>query len=102
MKTIFLKVTLCVSVFAIATISWLKIQSTDVFSDIQLANIEALANNTESGTQTCTRAVAWASCYDKNGNWAGMRITAVAEYVVSSVVEICEHAHVTSCPGGSM
>ena len=36
MKTIFLKVTLCVSVFAIATISWLKIQSTDVFSDIQL------------------------------------------------------------------
>lgn len=102
MKTIFFKVTLCVSAFAIAIISWVKIQSTDVFSDIQLANIEALANNTEGETQTCTRAAAWANCYDKNGKWTGIRITAVSTYVVSSVVEICEHASITSCPPGSM
>lgn len=102
MKTFFLKVTLCVSAFAIASILWVKVQSSDTLSDIQLANIEALANNGESGTQTCTRAAAWANCYDKKGNWTGMRITAVTEYVVSSVVEICEHARVTSCPSGSM
>ena len=102
MKTIFFKVTLCVSALAIAGVLWVKVQSTDTLSDIQLAYIEALANNSESGTQTCTRAVAWANCYDKRGNWTGLRITAVTEYVVSSVVEICEHARVTSCPSGSM
>ena len=96
MKAIFFKVTLCVSALAIAGVLWVKVQSTDTLSDIQLAN------NSESGTQTCTRAVAWANCYDKRGNWTGLRITAVTEYVVSSVVEICEHARVTSCPSGSM
>lgn len=75
-KTKLFKVTLCVVTFAIATIVWVKAQSTQRFSDIQLANIEAFANN-ESGTQTCTRIVSWVNCYDRNGNWSGMSITAI-------------------------
>lgn len=39
MKAIFFKVTLCVSALAIAGVLWVKVQSTDTLSDIQLANI---------------------------------------------------------------
>lgn len=97
MKTKLFKVTLCVVAFAIVATVWIKVQSVERFSDIQLSNIEALANN-EHETQTCTRIAAWVTCYDKDGNWNGMSITAIETYEVKSDVEICEHARLTSCP----
>ena len=101
MKKNYLKIAL-VSAFAIAAgYNVYNSQEEVKLSEMALENIEALARN-ENQTQTCTRAVAWANCYDRNGVWRGMRITAVESYQVSSVVEMCEHAQITSCPSGSM
>ena len=46
----------------------------------------------EDIVRVCTRPIAWASCYDKTGKWVCMRITAVEEYKVHSVIEICDNA----------
>lgn len=45
MKTKLFKATLCIVAFAIATNVWVKAQPTERFSDIQLANIQALTND---------------------------------------------------------
>lgn len=70
---------------------------------ISLANIEALSNDETIGgsSKHCSRAIAWANCYDRNGYWAATRITQVESYNTVSVVEVCSHDKVTQCPLGT-
>lgn len=97
-----LKIVFILLLILVAGSNIYKTRVRDFHFDIILTQVEAMAQGeNEDIVRVCTRPIAWASCYDKTGKWACMRITAVEEYKVHSVIEICDNARVTNCPKGT-
>lgn len=73
-------------------------------SSLLIENIEALTQ-TENSIETCTRVKRSHNCYHMvNGikQWAAIAIDEVETYQRVSLVEVCKHAVVTSCPPGTI
>lgn len=76
------------------------------YSSLVMQNIEALTEGDDAGSGnlgTCTRVKRYHDCYRMVSGikqWAGMAIDEVETYKRYSLVEVCDHAVVTSCPPG--
>ena len=71
-------------------------------SDFALANIEALANSTESNIgEKCYRAKSTGNCYDSNNKYVGIYVKEVEEYIRTNDLQICHQQKVTSFPPGT-
>ena len=100
MKTNIMTVAFVATIALIAGINVFNAQKTVTLSDIAMENVEALAQGETS--QTCTRAVAWANCYNKESNmWVGLIIKQVEPYVVDGIMQECKHDKVSKCPDGT-
>ena len=95
---------LAVALFVVfAGYNVLKAQKAEVMSDIVKANVEALANDENSGSGSCSVATSWGNCYDDStGMWRCLRIKSVRKYDVEpgSILE-CHHDKVNECPSGT-
>ena len=70
---------LAVALFVVfASYNVLKAQRAEVMSDIAKENVEALANDENSGSGSCSVATSWGNCYDDSiGMWCCLRIKSV-------------------------
>lgn len=98
----------CMATVALTAASYLGIKSFSheghACSSLLIENIEALTQ-TENTNQTCTRVKRSHNCYRMvNGirQWAAIAIDEVETYQRVSLVQVCEHAVVTSCPPGTI
>lgn len=104
MKKDMLKILLAIIVIVGSVYSFVSsfVKQPELFSELQLENIEVLAQ--EEVSQTCTRAVRTQNCYRfVNGSrvFVCVSVLEVASYTSTSLVIPCEHARVMPCPPGT-
>ena len=102
MKANLLKSVFVIAIAMIAGVNVYNAQEAEPMSDVAMANVEALASD-ESGTGRCSKAIAWANCYNNsNGMWNCMIVKAVEKYdVEEGSIIVCRHDKVTKCPDGT-
>lgn len=100
MKKKILSAMFAVAIMAVAGYNVYMNLMKDNLSDLALANIEALANDTEVEMQKCTRAVLTGNCYLKSdSSWHSLYVKTIEEYEAPKYsVVICEHTKVSQCP----
>ena len=95
---------LAVALFVVfASYNVLKAQRAEVMSDIAKENVEALANDENSGSGSCSVATSRGNCYDDStGMWCCLRIKSVrtSDVEPGSILE-CHHDKVNECTSGT-
>ncbi len=104
--SIILKVVVAIVVVFFGVFSAFIAQSTSSsYSDLQLENVEALAQEGEPNyPQKCTRAKLTCWCFKTVNGYPQIvcqRVITVEEYEVTNMLMVCDHAVVTPCPIGS-
>lgn len=93
-------------VISFVYIGFLPFSHDEEYGSLIMQNIEALTEGDDPGSGnlgTCTRVKRSHNCYrivSGVKQWVGTAIDEVETYKRSSLVELCDHAVVTSCPPG--